>query len=439
MGIIRKIGFIFLVSLALNLSSQTPSDTVYFSGKRFVKHIVNAGESLKSIAQLHDVTTLEIKKANELNKRLFYNQLLYIPIYLENKNEKSVSVKKLILEKAKVDAAVIKIAVLMPYYLMSNDYMLNQYKNDLDFSNRYYNKSEAALSFHIGVELAIDSLRRAGKKLILYTFDTNQDSLAVRKIIHSNQLNDMDIIIGPMYSDLFKIICQKYGEDNSKILISPLSRENKDIKQFPVVYQIALTYKSQAELLTKYLIENKLSERIIILNDKKQKWLADHLKYRFKKKRKIVESFLINHTNVDSIRQYFVEDQNVLLLSKDKVFISRLLASIGSIDSNSTVFGFESIASYDNLDITNLMELDVHIPDSRRIDVSQQYDLKFLSLFQNEYNTHIRKYSKVGYDLIMHFCGKANVYNFKRVKGGYYENISVPISHYLDYELVPVN
>ena len=115
------------------------------------------------------------------------------------------------------------------------------------------------------------------------------------------------------------------------------------------------------------------------------------------------------------------------------------MASIGSIDSNSTVFGFESIASYDNLDITNLMELDVHIPDSRRIDVSQQYDLKFLSLFQNEYNTHIRKYSKVGYDLIMHFCGKANVYNFKRVKGGYYENISAPISHYLDYELVPVN
>ena len=433
---IRQIGFIFVVFLSLDLSSQTIYDTTYFSGKRFVEHIVKGGESLKSIALLHKVTTSDIKDANELGRRLFYNQLLYIPIYLNDTDEELISFKEGILEKDKSDSSITNIALLMPYYLTRNDTMFNH--DTLDVSNRYYNKSESALSFHVGVDLAIDSLRRIGKKITLHTFDTNQNSLEVKKILSSGSLDEMDIIIGPMYSTLFQMICQRYGQDDNKILISPLSRENKAITQFSSVYQIALTYRVQVEILTKYLIENKLSERIIILNDKKEKGLAAYLKYSFDKENKTVESFEIIHTKVDSIRKYFVEDQNVLLLSRDKAFISTMLGSIGSIDSTSTVFAFESITSYDNLDITNLMELNVHIPNSRSIDFSNTYDLNFVSLFEKEYGTNPRKYSKIGYDIIMHFCGSTNVYHFKKSNSGYFENISATLYHYSDYDLVPV-
>ena len=425
MGIISKIFSLLLISsLVLELSAQTDYDTVYFSGKKFVEHVVKGGESLKSIATLHKVRTSDIKQSNELNKRLFYNQLLYIPVYLSNKDKDLISVKNLTPYKVNTDNSIIDIALLMPYYLSKNDSV-------------YYNKSESALSFHVGVELAIDSLRRAGKNIILHTFDTNQDSLEVRKIVSSNQLEGMDIIIGPMYSKLFKMLCKRYGHDKSKTLISPLSRDNKEFLEFPSVYQISLTYNVQIDILTKYLIKNKLRERIIILNQEKDEGIATYLRYRFRKKNKTVESFTITHTEVDSIRKYFVEDQNVFLLSIDKAFISTMLGSIGSIDSISRVFSFESIISYDNLDITNLMELNVHIPNSRTIDYSNHYDLAFISLFEKEYNTNFRKYSKQGYDIIMHFCGNSNVYDFKRNKKGSYENISGPIFHYVEYDLLP--
>ncbi|MEC9209544.1 MAG: LysM peptidoglycan-binding domain-containing protein [Bacteroidota bacterium] len=445
MGIIKKIGFVFLVFCALNLSAQIIPDTVYFSGNKFVEHIVKGGESLKSIAALHKVKTSEIKSANELDRRLFYNQVIYIPIYLNNTNQELISVKKLEQEDDplpwdyKSDNSITNIALLMPYYLLKNDAIFNKDTDALDISNRYYYPSDAALSFYVGVELAIDSLRRAGQDIILHTFDTNQDSLEVQKIVYSHQLNEMDIIIGPMYSNLFQMMCKKYGKDPTKILISPLSRDNKRITKFPAVYQIALTYKAQADILTNYLIENKLDERIIILNDEQERGLAAYLKHRFKKKNKTVESFQITNTQVDEIRKYFVEDQNVLLISKDKAFISTMLGAIGSIDSTSIVFSFESIMSYDNLDITNLMELDVHIPNSRSINFSNDYDLNFVSLFEKEFKTNVGKYSKEGYDIIMHFCGKANLYKFKRLKRGYYENIFAPIYHYSDFKLVPVD
>jgi hypothetical protein len=434
MGIIRKIGFICLLFWALNLSAQTAYDTVYFSQKQFVKHVVKGGESLTSIAALHKVKISEIQQANELAKRLYYKQLLYIPIYLTNKDEESISVKKLILEERDSGYSITHIALLMPYYLLKNDTMFN--RDTLDVSDRYYIQSEDALSFHIGVELAIDSLRRAGKKIVLHTFDTNKDSVQVRKIVASNQLNGMDIIIGPMHSNLFQILCQKYGQDASKILISPLSRDNKAITQFPAVYQIALTYKAQAELLANYLIKNKLDERIIILNDKKEEGLAVYLKDKFKKHNKVVESFQITNANVSTIKADFVASQNILLLSRDQLLISQLLSSL-AIDTVSTLYTFESIASYDNLEIKNLMQLDVHIPNSRSIDASNDYDLNFLALFEKEYHTNVRKYSKQGFDIIMHFCGKANIYDFKQSQTGYFENTSAPIYHYFDYELVP--
>ena len=91
MGIIKKIVFIFFILLTVQTSAQT-YDTIIFSGKKFLEHFVKGGESLKKIAKLHNVKTSEIKDANELNKRLFYNQLLYIPIYLTKVDEKAVSV-----------------------------------------------------------------------------------------------------------------------------------------------------------------------------------------------------------------------------------------------------------------------------------------------------------------------------------------------------------
>ena len=439
MGIIRKIAIVFLLVFAVNLSAQTTYDTVYFSKNQYVEHFVKGGESLKKIAKLHNVKTADIKIANELAKRLFYNQLLYIPIYLNNVDKKAVAVSELVSHENIIDSSVTNIALLMPYYLIKNDTMFNDYKDKSGIPNIYYKKSEEALSFHIGIELAIDSLRKTGKKIVLHTFDTNKDTLEVKKLVYTNKLNNMDVIIGPMYSKFFQMLCKKYGRDVSKVLISPLSRNNKGIKKYPAVYQISPTYKKQSEILSEYLINNRIEDKIIILHEPKNKGLAAYIKHRFNEADKSVSSYQITNTKVDSIRGYFTEKQCVLLLSSNKAFVSKIFASIGSIDSVSTVFAFESVKSYDNLDITNLMELDVHIPNSRSIDYTNSFDKNFLTLFEKEYSTNVRKYTKVAYDLLMHFCSNSKIYEFEKIKNGYHENNKAPIYHYSDYELIPVD
>ena len=160
--------------------------------------------------------------------------MLYIPVFDNQQDNKSnysdFSIRNEIIDSSALkDNSLLNVALLMPYFLIKNDTMFNDFEDRTEIPNIYYNDSEAALSFHVGVELALDSLRNQGINICLHTFDTNKDTLKVHHIVRSNFLSDMDIIIGPLYSNNFRILCEKYGNDDSKILISPLSKRIKDL------------------------------------------------------------------------------------------------------------------------------------------------------------------------------------------------------------------
>ena len=177
MGIIRYILLLVFFISILNVNAKIVRDTVEFDGVLYVEHFVKVGESLNKISKLHNVKVSEIMKANELNSRLTYNQLLYIPVNLNNPS--SLDHKK----HYNSNEEELNLALLMPYYLIKNDTMFNDFEDTDNIESIYYNLSEAALSFHIGVTLALDSLRNQGKEIVLHTFDTNKDSLKVKNLV----------------------------------------------------------------------------------------------------------------------------------------------------------------------------------------------------------------------------------------------------------------
>ena len=71
----------------------------------------------------------------------------------------------------------------------------------------------------------------------------------------------MDIIIGPLYSSNFKILCEKYGDDTSKVLISPLSKNTENVNKYKSVFQISPTFQVQADIIIKYVLKNHTSDR----------------------------------------------------------------------------------------------------------------------------------------------------------------------------------
>ena len=445
MGIIRKIFFTFSVLFVCSLSAQTVGDTIVFDGDIYVKHIVQAGESLKSIALLHEVTPADIIENNEMQKRLYYNQLLYIPIYESQQKNKNVhlsvqkqielaaekdknshlSVQKQIELAAKKDTSELNIALLMPYFLVKNKTL------------KVYKYSDVALSFHIGVELALDSLRKQGKSIRLHTFDTNKKLLKVHQIVGSKALDNMDIIIGPLYASNFRILCKKYGADTTKILISPLSEDTeKSAKKYRAVYQLSPSVHMQTNIIKEYVLKHHKEDRVIVLNKTMTEGESDDIKNLFRKDEKIVETFAIQSTQVNTIRKIFKEKQVVIIPSEDEAFVSKLLGSIGRLKSTSLVFGLYDWKKYDNLDVENLMFLDVKFPDVHNI--SNTNDSSFLKLFKQKYNANPSKYTYTAYNIMMHFCSAFSYFKFEDVTNGGKINTYAPLHHYVDYELTSV-
>jgi len=295
------------------------------------------------------------------------------------------------------------------------------------------------LSFHVGVELALDSLRKQGKNIRLHTFDTNKDTLKMHQIVNSKVLDNMDIIIGPLFANNFSILCKKHGNDTTKILISPLSKYTEDLaKKYRAVYQLNPSFQIQINIIKAYVLKHHKDERIIVLNERGYEWKSAYIKNLFSKEEKAVETFTIESTKVDAIRDIFKEKQVVIISSENQAFVSKLLASIGEMDFISLVFGLYDWKTYDNLDIDNLMFLDVKFPDAYSFSNASDHDISFLNLFEKKYNTNQDKYTYIAYNIMMHFCSDFSYFKFQNVTGGGEINTYVPLSHYVDYELVPV-
>ena len=138
---------------------------------------------------------------------------------------------------------------------------------------------------------------------------------------------------------------------------------------------------------------------MILLQNREDK-IANFIQKIYDNSKRKIKIHEVKHSNVDTLRKIFSNFQVVIIPSSNQAFVSKLLASIGIMDSVSIVYGLDAWKRYDNLDIGNLMELDVHIPISNAFNTKDNYDIAFINLFEKTYNTNPGKYTFVGLSLI---------------------------------------
>jgi hypothetical protein len=297
-------------------------------------------------------------------------------------------------------------------------------------------KSIMALQFMQGIHLALDSLERLGIAINLVVYDTRNDSAKVVEIVRSKMLDTVDIIIGPIYSRNMEIVSDKYGNDKNKILISPLSKSSEFLKSNPSTIQINTPFKIQSKIITKFIEEKYNAKNIIICYDEKEKGLALYIERQLSKNIDGIMKMNMIYTHIDSIRSQFLDSQIVILPSFNRAFVSKMLATLGGIDSSFVVFGLSNLKNYDHLDIENIMHLDVHFPDPYNLNKHKKRDSIFLYEYENKFLSSPSRFSLVAYNIMMHFCNKNMLYNLEkyRLNGGKI-NIYAPLVRYSDYFL----
>jgi len=451
MGIIKQIILVFFIFIFGNLSAQKSGDSLIVKGNMYITHIIQPNETYMSISKKYNVSINELRLHNQ-NSQLYFKQRFLIPIkstladrlIFKDKNVKNKGLVNynIIQSESNFDKKdTLDIAVLLPFYITENDSLLSYLSKSDQVKEDIYKKSFMALQFLEGLIIASDSISKSGKQINLYVFDTKNDTNAIKEIIATGILESIDFIIGPVFTKNLSIITKLYGSDKNIQIISPLSRNSSVLKHGNNIFQIIPPVKNQINKIYQYISKKYKKEKILILAQKEELKYADNYKTLFKKQKRKSKVCIFDGLNTitkDTISQFLSKhDYLVLIPSNDRSFVSKIISSLGTIDTNMIVFGLDKWHSFENMDIETLMRLNVHFPNPYFF--SYDDNKRFISLFKQKYFVLPDKYAQIAFKQAMYFFGGTGDYRFKKyyTKGGF-ANYKFPIVMYKDYSIKKV-
>ena len=200
-------------------------------------HKVQRKETVYSISRMYGITEDELIAANPeiKDKKLKKGKFLCIP-YAKNKNVAQTPVSQetetdanltdaQLFDKNKKESkkfSTIKAAIVLPF--------------NTDGTGTH-NEQVRMVEYYEGFLMAVDSLKKKGMSLDLYTFDSGKTIASVNTILNKPEMKDMDIIFGPAHSDQVKPMADFAGKNNIRLVV-PFASKGDDVFNNPFVYQI---------------------------------------------------------------------------------------------------------------------------------------------------------------------------------------------------------
>ena len=382
-------------------------------------HIVKEDETLYSISRLYDITVVDIVRLNpESSKKLPIGTELKIPSSNqvdtkqnnESANSKSeVVVKKYAdnyaLEKNGSNTKVVKIAFLLPF-------MLDEEKQDPS--------DKRFIDFYSGALIAINKAKLRGISCEIFTFDTGKSEQKITDVLANPELKDMDLIIGPAFSNQISLVAD-FAKENKVNTLIPFSSKVYDIENNPYLFQfnpgVEAEFNFSANLLTnKYLNNNIVFAELpgISSSDEGRIW-SDALKKELGKKHKTFSEIeLITSDNADFKSVLKKNEKNLVIFNTDKyAYMSPFIAPLRSCTDQYEITLFEQ---YNWKNQHEKMPSSIYVsPFMSKYNSKELGDFNrlYTQLFKNDVNVDSPRFDLLGYDLSNYFISIIHRYGNK--------------------------
>ena len=234
-------GQVIIIPVKSNSKSQKETPKAAEQEKTNVKmndwkdmHKVERKETIFSISREYGITEEELIAANpELKKgKLKRGTFLFIPYgkndqktqQTESKPENQELTNEEIfsqLEDSRKDIKTIKAAVLLPFMTGSTANMDEQIR---------------MVEYYEGFLMAVDSLKKQGVSVDLYTYDTKGREATLNNILAKKEMKSMDIIFGPAKNKEIDVLTA-FAEKNNIRLVIPFAPKVPQSYLYSEVYE----------------------------------------------------------------------------------------------------------------------------------------------------------------------------------------------------------
>jgi LysM repeat protein len=422
----------------------------------FVTHRIQRNQSVNKLARKYEIDAEAIKIINPyIARRLQEGQVLRIPLpVIKTDKEPAIdSVAMLELERLKREAATMsqeqschqmrmmgnyKVALLLPFDFPTVDSVKASPVSYIDDPNPRYIKPFAFIEYYEGFLMALDSLEQVGLNTEVFVYDAPNSVAATQKIIDNPELQQMDLIIGPVYSKSFEMMAD-FAREHQIPLVNPFSVREEVTVGNPYVFQVQPVYPDQVEALTDYLNNHFPKAQIFITKHNEyrdqvgfeniKRYFTEHLAPR-PSGGELFHSFFYTRDSLRIFKRKAAENSNnvVVAYTTNKVYIMELLRALNQLRDQFkiTLIGMPDWLAIDGLDMEYLNNLDVHYLAKEHVDMSDAVDRRFAKVYRQQYNAEPGEFAWSGYNTGIYFMSALMKYG----------SSFMPCIQYLDMELL---
>jgi LysM repeat protein/ABC-type branched-subunit amino acid transport system substrate-binding protein len=250
-----------------------------------------------------------------------------------------------------------------------------------------------SVDFYIGFKKAVDSLISKDFDVNIEIYDTDdRDSLKIENICKTSDFKNLDVIFGPLYSSVFKIV-SKYAKENSIPIVSPVLQHNKIL--FNNVYSSKVTPSiySIIENLADYSLDSLSDNRIIIVNTASVKDFQYVKSFKNKYNgglllhNKTMKDSVIEVKGIAGVKDAYMSGKKniVVLLTNSQVYLQDFITQLFMFSNKKDIslMGFSSVTNLDNLDQEYLNLLNFHFAETSHLNYKDSLTRELTKHYQD--------------------------------------------------------
>ena len=387
-------------------------------------HRVERKETVYSICKQYGITEEELLAANPeiKNKKLKKGKFLCIPYPKETATTATPIQPQTNVDATLTDAqlfdknkkknekiSTIKAAVVLPFNTDGTGTRDEQVR---------------MVEYYEGFLMAMDSLKKQGISIDLYTYDSGKTVSSVNKILNKAEMKNMDIIFGPAHPEQVKPMAEFAQEHNSRLVI-PFSSKGDDVFGNPAVYQINTPQSYLYSEVYEHYLRKFPNAHVIFLDavtghtdkDDFVKGLKEELKNRqitFKELRGENINPEGMKLAVDSLRENVIiptSGKNVVLT---KILPQLIVTSREHPNYDMKLFGYPEWQTYTDDHLASFFELNTYFYSSfytnNLFPAAIQFTNAYRKWFSKDMANTFPKYGMLGFDTAYFFLKGLNDY-----------------------------
>lgn len=388
------------------ISKSTAQNNILEENKRNGIHLVRAQETLYSIARLYDVKVIDIIRLNPgSSTKLTIGSELKIPKSETDANKADVLNNLFSNTNSSTSGSenkIIRIAFLLPF-------MLDQDKPDSNL--------DRFLDFYAGALIAIEKAKEQGISSEIYTYDTEKSDEKITEILSKPELKNMDLIIGPAFSNQVPSVADFAKENRINTLI-PFTSKVPEIDNNSYLFQ----FNPGTDMELKFtidLLKKKFNKANIIFAELPGISSSDEGRIKFEalqktfiKERKQFSNISLTTSDEANFKSVLNKrEKNIIIFNTDKyAYISPF---INPINANSNNFDIVLFEPYNWKNQKDKLAKNIYIsPFKDDIDSIKlnDFDEYFAQLFYTNATIDSPRFDLLGYDLSYYFISLINRY-----------------------------